>query len=253
MRFPPNPQRIPTAKRLESSFRSTGYKPQATGYNYDKGGGLERMFRPWRTIFAPLIAVVLSANAFAQGGPGDEFSATMVNRSKSGEVSRARIYAGKDNIRLEPLGAPNKTYVVFSKSGTAVVVSPERKSYMEIPAAFAGTGRGVNAILRPPDPDKPCAQLGEAIKRPAECRKVGAETINGRNTVKWEYNIGARSGERDHGYAWIDPKLRTIVKSESDTGVMQLEDIQAGKQAPALFEIPPEYTKTEPPAVTPPH
>jgi hypothetical protein len=214
------------------------------------------MFRSRRAIFAPLIAAVLSgsaaANAFAQGGSGDEFSATMVNRSKSGEVSRARIYAGKDNIRLEPMGAPNKTYVVFSKSGTAFVVSPDRKSYMEVPAAFAGTGKGVNAVLRPPDPDNPCAQLGEAIKKQTECRKVGAETINGRNTVKWEYNIGGRSGERDHGYAWIDPKLRTIVKSESDTGVMQLEDIQAGKQAAALFEIPPGYTKTEPPAVTPP-
>lgn len=210
------------------------------------------MFRSRRAIFAPLITAALSANAFAQGGSGDEFSATMVNQSKSGEVSRARIYAGKDDLRLEPLGRPNKTYVVFSKSGTAFLVSPDRKSYMEIPAAFAGTGKGVNAILRPADPNNPCAELGEAIKRQAECKKVGAQTINGRNTVKWEYTISGPSGERDHGYAWIDPKLRAIVKSESDTGTMQLEDIQVGKQAAALFEIPPGFTKTEPPPVTPP-
>jgi hypothetical protein len=73
--------------------------------------------------------------------------------------------------------------------------------------------------------------------------------IDGRRTVKFE----GVSPEHDHGFAWVDPNLRFIIKIEGASGdAMSLEHIVEGPQAAALFEVPADFKKVDPEAAAPP-
>ena len=148
-----------------------------------------------------------------------------------------------------------------SAARSTIMLMPERHVYMDAGAM----GAGMADVMRPLNPDDPCPQWRELMKRTGPdkdaewtCRRVGNDTVNGRATVKYE----GVSAKGEHRYVWIDPKLRYLVKAESDKGnSMELRNIQEGPQPASLFEIPAGYQKLDisemmkraaPPGVKPP-
>ncbi len=78
-------------------------------------------------------------------------------------------------------------------------------------------------------------------KQTGSCHKVGNETVNGRNTVKYETTNA--SGDVKH--FWLDPKLRFPVKWDGKNNGGELRNIQEGPQPASLFEIPAGFTKMD--------
>jgi len=74
------------------------------------------------------------------------------------------------------------------------------------------------------------------------CKRVGEETVNGRGAVKYQ----ATSPQGKVQYAWLDTKLKFLVKSEDPEGrSMEFRNIKEGAQPASLFEIPAGYRKMD--------
>ena len=75
------------------------------------------------------------------------------------------------------------------------------------------------------------------------CKKLGPETIAGRQCDVWEI-VTDKNGTIT---AWMDPKLNFPIKSKTADGyIMEYTNIQEGQQAaPSLFQVPPGYQKAE--------
>jgi hypothetical protein len=75
-----------------------------------------------------------------------------------------------------------------------------------------------------------------------EMRLVGRETLNGRNTEKWEMKATRRGGQSSVTYQWFDPQLNMNIREEQPGGfTSELRNIRIGKQPADLFAVPPGY------------
>jgi len=79
---------------------------------------------------------------------------------------------------------------------------------------------------------------------------VGPETVNGVNTTKSKIIMTGPKGEKMGGFMWVTKdnivvKMDAIAIDKKDKYRFKTElaDIKVGKQDPALFEIPPGYSK----------
>jgi hypothetical protein len=96
----------------------------------------------------------------------------------------------------------------------------------------------------------------------SEFRLIGKETINGRETEKWEITqirkptqqSQQRQPSQQQGpqttrsVQWYDPKLDLAIREEYPGGyVRELTNIQVGPQSASLFELPQGYTKKQMP------
>ncbi len=176
-------------------------------------------------------------NATAQ-----QFRAEVVHL-KPGNVAPSRMYVSGDKVRFEATSALKSSVVVVDlKQKTAFMAMPEDKMYTVLPP---GKLPGVMPLFHPEDPDNACAAWEQSVNKPGTCTKVGDETINGRAAVK--YQGTAQNG--DTGVAWVDRKLRFVVKWEGKSGASELRNIQEGPQLASLFELPKNYERmnTRPP------
>ena len=182
--------------------------------------------------------LVLGSLAVAQ----TEFSGEIVNDRHQGAPSK--VYFGKDKMRVEsaagkdPSGAGAAIFDFSNQS--MVVLMPERHMYMEMPSQMMEK-RGMYNFFRTGDVENACSDW---LKLPANqggsCQKVGSETVNGRNTVKYE----GTNAKGESGFVWLDPKLRFPVKWEGKNQEGgELRNIQEGAQPASLFEIPAGYQK----------
>lgn len=75
-----------------------------------------------------------------------------------------------------------------------------------------------------------------------EMRLVGRETLNGRNTEKWEMTATRPGGQSNVTYQWFDPELKVNIREERPGGfVSEFRDIKIGKQPANLFTVPADY------------
>jgi hypothetical protein len=75
-----------------------------------------------------------------------------------------------------------------------------------------------------------------------EMRLVGRETLDGRNTEKWEMKATRPGGQSSVAYQWFDPELNMNIREEQPGGfVSELRNIRIGKQPVDLFTVPPGY------------
>jgi hypothetical protein len=75
-----------------------------------------------------------------------------------------------------------------------------------------------------------------------EMRLLGKETLNGRNTEKWEMEATRPGGQSSVAYQWFDPELNMNIREEQPGGfVSELHNIRIGKQPSDLFIVPPGY------------
>ena len=86
-----------------------------------------------------------------------------------------------------------------------------------------------------------------------EMQLVGKETLNGRETEKWEMKVTRPGGQSSIAYQWFDPELQLNIREEQPGGfVNELRNIRIGKQPSDLFTVPPGYKKmSSPPGGTP--
>lgn len=75
-----------------------------------------------------------------------------------------------------------------------------------------------------------------------EMRLLGKETVNGRNTEKWEMNVTRPGGESHVSYQWYDPQIKMNIREEQPGGyVNELVNVSVGAQPAELFAVPPGY------------
>jgi hypothetical protein len=196
-----------------------------------------------------LFALILLAS-FALGQT--EFSADIVDLQKQGTPTQARIYLAKDKIRIESQDQNNNNKDQRNFRGMGVVIMDmanqsftvlmtQQHMYMEVPAQDMEQ-RGLYSFFRTGDVENACTDWQKMPhNQGGTCRKVGSETVNGRNTVKYE----GTNSSGDVNQVWLDPKLRFPVKWQSKNGGGELRNIQEGGQPASLFEIPAGYTKMD--------
>lgn len=189
------------------------------------------------------VLALLFAASFVFGQT--EFSADVVNDQRPD--AQAKIYFGKDKARFEPAKKEARgggAVIVDMVKQTWTVVMDERQMYMEMPPQMAGQRVGYN-FFHAHDVDDACSEwLQLPQNKGGTCHKVGNDTVNGRNTVKYE----GTNSKGETGTVWLDPKLRFPVKwlgKNGDGG--ELRNIQEGSQPSSLFEIPAGYKKFEMP------
>ena len=79
-----------------------------------------------------------------------------------------------------------------------------------------------------------------------ELSPLGAETINGRHSEKWLWQLAGPGGQVQTATQWYDPELKMTIREEMPGGfVRELRDIKTGSQDKALFEIPDGYKRVE--------
>lgn len=194
----------------------------------------------WTTRISCFFALMLAASfALAQA----EFSAELVDLQKAGTPSQAKIYLGRDKIRVEPQNAgPHGGGAVIMNyaTQTGTVLMPQQHMYMEMPAQAQSQRMSYSsAFFRAGDVENACGDWQKMGHNGASCHKVGSETVNGRATVKYE----STSANGDVSHFWLDPKLRFPVKAESKNSSWEFRNIQEGSQPASLFEIPAGFTK----------
>jgi hypothetical protein len=195
----------------------------------------------WTARVSGLILVILAASfVLAQA----EFSAEVVDLQKSGTTVQAKIYFGKDKIRIESQGGPHGGGAVIMNysAQTATVLMAQQHMYMEMPVQAQTQRMGyASAFFRAGDVENACGDWVKMGHNGASCHKVGSETVNGRDTIKYEGTNA--NGEVSH--FWLDPKLRFPVKWEGKGNAGELRNVQEGSQPASLFEIPAGFNKMD--------
>jgi hypothetical protein len=186
------------------------------------------------------LRVITSSTGGEANGPG------------AGDSSSRQTFIARDGERRrEDYETPAGTKISFLQLQNGIyVLLPEKKMYAEWKPEAGGTGEG-RKVSVPPDfsPDK---LLNEA--RPeAHYEKLGAETVNGRETAKYRVTLKGKTGAAKEATTesliWIDETLGMPIKSEMTLSggarvTMELRDIRETMDA-NLFELPQDYRKVE--------
>ncbi len=179
------------------------------------------------------LTVLCNMPVFAQ-----QFSADLVRLKPTG-AAPSKVFVSGDRMRLEAGSGQHLSVIVADlKQQTGYLILPDDKSYSMMRPGLIST---TMPFFQPGDPENACGAWESAVNKPGTCKKVGDETINGRAAVK--YSGTARNG--DTGSAWVDRRLRFVIKWEGQTGAAELRDITEGMQAVTLFEIPKGYQRMD--------
>jgi outer membrane lipoprotein-sorting protein len=184
---------------------------------------------------------MLVACAFAQAPAMPQFSADMTMTSqRMPEGMKGKIYFDKSNMRMDMSTQRGDMSIIRDNSAkTSYTLMHEQKMYMEMKDGQRPMGRGPRMPdMKAYDPANPCA--GE---EGVTCKKVGEETVNGRDCEKWEFTSTDPQKNRT---AWVDKKLHFPVKMVSADSTMNLTNIKEGPQDKSHFELPSDYQKFDP-------
>jgi hypothetical protein len=198
--------------------------------------------------------------AFALGLVGaaacaQDFSADIVNLSAASNTFHTRIFSTKGKLRFQgedKAGRTNSIMIVNLAAGTSIVLIPQQKQYIDSKQPQI-PGQGVTffqandvetacgdwqKMAQSEESEKPEKSEKREEKEKSRCRNVGHETVNGRDTVKYE-----DTSSKEAGAIWIDAKLHFPVKWKNAVGAGELRNIKEEAQAAELFQIPPGFTK----------
>jgi hypothetical protein len=191
-----------------------------------------------KIIFRSMGLVVLclgSVCAFAQ-----QFSADMVRQKPEGTpVSKVAVKGEKIRFAVNGKDPSKESIVVIDlKEETGFMVLPDNKSYTPMMKGRIATAM---PFFRPTDAENACPSWEAYVHQPSSCSKVGNETVDDRETVK--YKGVARNG--DTGFAWVDRKLNFVTKWEGEKGAVAFKNIQEGPQSLALFTVPSGFQEMD--------
>lgn len=190
----------------------------------------------------PFVLVLVAALAAGQ----TEFSGDVVDTGTQGAPTQAKIYIGKNNVRIEPqksqMGAMGGAIILNMATQTSTMLLQQQHMYMELPMQIANRENPWK-LFRTTDPENACPDwLQLQQNKGGTCHKLGSDTVNGRHVVKYD----GTNSDGKHGTMWVDPKLAFPVKWQDDEGNSEeVRNIQEGTQAASLFEIPAGFTKMD--------
>ena len=156
---------------------------------------------------------------------------------------RREDYEANAGEKISYLQLPGATYVLL----------PAKKLYAELKPEAEGAGSKQASV--PPDfsPDK----LLNETRPESRYEKLGAESLNGRATVKYRVTVQGKVGAgrlvTTESIVWVDESLGMPVKTETtSTGgaasgarvTMELLDLKETVDA-GLLELPQDYRKVE--------
>ncbi len=132
-----------------------------------------------------------------------EFRAEAIQRVPGRPDYKANMYVSKHAVRTE--STLNNTPVIEitnAKAMTRLMLIPGEKIYLMQKAnpQQAGWGSGKT------DHKQPCKNLPDTT-----CKMVGKETINNRQTEKWEF-LSTRNGQSYRSLHWIDTERRMPIR-----------------------------------------
>jgi Domain of unknown function (DUF4412) len=196
------------------------------------------MLRSTARISCALALMLSAVCALAQ----TEFSAEVVDTHKQGNTTQSKIYFAKDKIRFDSRDPKSPGAFIMNLSNQSMLIlMPQQHMYMEMPAE-AQEQRQMFSFFKTSDVENACSDwLKLASNKGGTCHKSGSETVNGRNTVKYE----GTNSKGESSQVWLDPKLRFPVKWQGTSGSGELHNIQEGSQPASLFEVPSGYTKMD--------
>lgn len=186
-----------------------------------------------------LIAILMTDRfAFAQ-----EFSAIQVARDTAGHVTKNKVYMSGKKWSSSPEEDNGQFYGILDLAqGTSTLINVAKKSYTQRPMVRQELWE--HALVASPCPSAVLKELGQG----ATCKDLGSETLNGRNTEKWEISqpnqrLGTQQPQTVLTRIWVDTKLLVWTKMEAMAGATliggyELQDIQEGPQPASLFVIP---------------
>jgi len=185
-----------------------------------------------RALGAAALAMLAGAPAL---GDTPEFSAEAVYATAPGveqppPTSAAKLYVGKEKLRLDFAGLVGHSLLVDEAAHTIVALLPERKAYQPLASRPA-------EYFRIADAEDACPAWQRAVGTPIRCEKSGPELVAGRRTVKYTRATG--SGSMDE--IWVDPTLQFAVKWRIDGIEVALRDIREGTQPADRFVVPDGY------------
>ena len=183
---------------------------------------------------------LLASLALAQS----EFSADIVDTSaKRADRGPTKVYFGKDKMRFDaqdnkdPMGGG--AMILDLKNDSWTVLMAKQHMYMEMPESMMEK-RGMFHFFKTGDVENACSEWqAMETNKGGTCHKVGHETVNGRETVKYE----GTNAKGEPGTYWLDSKVRFPIKWQGKNDSGELQNIKEGSQPSSLFEIPSDYKK----------
>lgn len=196
--------------------------------------------RPLRsTTFLFVFLAICFGAAIAQMGFPEFAADYSVTSSRRGEGVKGRMYFSHGKMRMDMNSKGGSQWMISDQRRQVVMlVMPEQKMYMELPANAAESMPGFHAPkVEMADPKNPCGAGGDL-----ECENLGTDEINGRKTEKWQ--VRHKTGRKETQTTWIDSKLHIPIKTVgSDGTVMEMTNIVEGKQDESLFAVPAGFQK----------
>ena len=199
------------------------------------------MLRPIASFFVLIACLVIGHQALAQ-----EFSADVTSQ-KQNNMGVNKLYSSDTKVRLEVQSSGNamgpSALILDESQHKHVMLMAERHMYMEAPVTMVKPL--ITQFWRVQDPNDACSQWKNIAQQAGtdqnwgSCTRIGSDTVNGRDTVKYEGV--SKKGEKTH--VWVDAKLHCVIKTDGNNGGFELKNIQEGSQPAALFEVPSGYTK----------
>jgi hypothetical protein len=180
--------------------------------------------------------------------------AAEVATAPAAQGSRTLIARDGDRRREDYESSAGEKVSYLQLPGASYVLLPAKKLYAELKPEGEGAASNPSVSL-PPDfsPDR----LLNETRPESRYEKLGAESLNGRATVKYRVTVlgkvGAGREVTTESIIWVDESLGMPVKMETtSTGgvasgarvTMELRDIKETVDA-QLFELPHDYRKVE--------
>ena len=205
---------------------------------------------------ALLAAVAFTAAASLAQSP--QFSADLVARAgAAAPFWDMKLNVRGAQIRVQPNAKAAGYYITDMGRHVSYHIIPEMKKYTEDEAGYTSNIVGEMSFQ---NPNNACAEAEarakerlkkqpNAAQKPAQdysCHKVGAETLRGRSTIKYEMKFTDYKGHPATGLSWVDSKIGYVIRMEGMGVVTELQNIQETSQAASLFELPAGYQKYAP-------
>lgn len=195
--------------------------------------------------------IVVLLGLIPGAGRAQDFSADVVygtvksasSGKKTSSPSRpSKLFVSKDKIRLETRGVTDTILLADAGDNTAFALFPAHKMYQPLANAPA-------QYFRVTDAENACPDWQKASSQKIVCEKVGHETVDGRDAVKYQNN--STGAEVATTAVWIDPALHFVIKWEGTDASAELRDIHEAAQPADLFAVPANYEMLKPTKKTP--
>jgi hypothetical protein len=166
-----------------------------------------------------LVSLLLTSQAQAYE-IATEFSAIAVQKVPPRPEFRAKMYVSKHAVRTDStLNSISVIEIVNTKKQIRWLLVPKDKVYLQQKRELPSTSTGVSKSKSV----KPCAGLPQTT-----CRMLGKESINGRETEKWEFVV-ERGGKSQRSLHWIDIERNMPVREFFPDGTIS-ELVFKGKE-----------------------